>query len=189
MTNKFYSFMIFLSLIFLSVSCSSDDDSSPDNNNSGGGGSDDIPDTFITINITGDETGEFSSDAASSLSGSGNNGYQFIISRGPDDAMENTSFSIFLNLKTSEIPPQPIPEGSYGLTSDDEQEQDDGNFLVQFTNFKTGTSFGYEVDGQLEITESNDNYMEGDFSCTTTSFTNGEEEIEMTGSFLVPAPL
>ncbi|HKL03169.1 MAG TPA: hypothetical protein VJ911_05815 [Cryomorphaceae bacterium] len=188
MTKTFYAFMIFFSLIFLSVSCSSDDDSDP-NNNSGGGGSEDIPDTFITINITGDETGEFSSDANSSLSGSGNSGYQFIIARGPEDALENTSFSIFLNHKTSEIPPQPIPEGSYGLTSNDEQVQDDGSFSLQFTNFKTESNFGYEVNGQLEITESNDNYMEGDFSCTTTSFTNGEEEIQMTGSFLVPAPL
>ncbi|MFN2430532.1 MAG: hypothetical protein ABR574_10980 [Cryomorphaceae bacterium] len=189
MTNKFYSFMIFFSLIFLSVSCSSDDDSDPNNNNSGGGGSEEIPDTFITINITGDETGEFSSDATSSLSGSGNAGYQLIIARGPEDAMENSSFIFFLNHRTSEIPPQPLPEGTYGLSSNDEQEQDDGSFALQFTNAKTGSNFGYEVDGQLEITESNENYMEGDFTCTTTSFTNGEEEIEMTGSFLVPAPL
>lgn len=175
--------MIVFSLICLSVSCSKDNDSNS-SNNSGGSGSEDLPDSFITLNVTGDETGQFSSDAVASLSGSANNGYQFIIGRGPEDALENQSFSISFNLKTSEVPPQPLPAESYGVTSNDEQVQDDSNFSVIFVNFETGSDFGYEANGQLEVTESNDNYLEGDFNFTTTSFTSGEEEVNVTGSFL-----
>jgi len=177
--------MIVFSLICLSVSCSKDDDSDS-SSNSGGGGSEEIPESFITLNVTGDETGQFSSDAIASLSGSGNNGYQLIINRGPEDAADNTSFTISFNHKTSELPPQPIPTGSYGISSDEEQELDDGNFSVIFVNFETESSFGYEADGTLNITESNVNYLEGDFTFTTTSFTSGEEEVDVTGSFLAP---
>jgi len=57
---------------------------------------------------------------------------------------------------------------------------------VIFVNFETESSFGYEADGTLNITESNVNYLEGDFTFTTTSFTSGEEEVDVTGSFLAP---
>lgn len=181
MKNKLHYFVLAISFMALSVSCSKDDESNDPNNNNGGGESDPIED-FVSISVTGDETAEFSSDALSSLSGSPSNGYQFIVTSGS----ESTDFNISFQSKYVNVPPQPIPEGTFDLITAEDLEHGDGNYAVMFTNYDTGTSFGHEVSGTLNITESNDDYLEADFTFTTTSHTNGDEEVTVEGSFLAP---
>lgn len=176
MKIKFYYFLAAIAFFTLTTSCSDDDSNSDDEA---------TVDSFITFTFEGDETGEFSSDANTGLQGSPNTGYQFIISRGPEDALENTSFSIFFQMESGEDP-RPIPTGTFDLTSMNDVEQDDGKYSVGFTNFETDTNFGYEVNGSLNITESNENYIEGDFNFTASSFTNGELEVDVEGSFTAP---
>ena len=186
MKTKLYYFFLAFAFIALSVSCSKDEDSEDNNNNNSGGGNSETVDSFINISISGDETGEFSSDSNSAIGGSENSGYEFIISRGPDDALSNQTFGVFLLTRYSETPQLPVPAGTFNLIAENDIEYGDGNYAIMFTNFETGTSFGYEVDGTLNITESNDDFLEGNFSFTTTSFTNGESEIQVEGSFLAP---
>lgn len=183
MNTKFYHFLLAFSIIAL-ASCSDDDDS--DNNNPSGGGGDETVDSYITFSVTGDETAEFSSNATTALQGSPANGYDFIISGIPEDIQAGIDFTIYFTSKYIDTPPLPIPTGSFDLIAESESENGDGNYATGFTNFETGTGFGYEVTGTLNITESTDNYVEGDFNFTTTSFTSGEEEVTIEGSFLAP---
>lgn len=182
-TMKLLLVLLIPTSLFL-LSCDKEDNL--DDDNSGGTGNNETFESFITFNISGDQTDEFSSDAQTGLQGSPANGYDFIISRGPDDALTDGSFWIYITSKFDEIPTLPIPTGSFNLVAASDLERGDGNYSVGFTNFNSGTDFGYEVDGTLNITESNDNYLEGDFNFTATSFTSGEEEVTVTGTFLAP---
>ena|SRR5690554_4576608 len=180
MKNKLYYFFLTFSLIALTASCSKDDDSGDKSDNGKSF------ESHITLSVTGDETGEFSSDANTAIQGSPSNGYDFIISRGPYDALSDQSFSIFFSTGYIESLPLPIPTGSFDLIPYDDLEKGDGNYAVMFNNSSTGTGFGYEVSGTINITESNDNFVKGDFNFTTTSHTSGELEVDVVGSFLAP---
>lgn len=177
--------LVLLPLSIFLISCDKDDDLG-DDTGGGSGGGDETFESHISFNISGDETDEFSSDANTSLSGSAGTGYQFIITRGPEDAMTNTSFNISITARFNDMPTLPISTGTFNLVSMNDLEYGDGNYGIGFTNFNSGTDFGYEVDGTLNITESNDNYLEGDFNFTATSFTSGEKEVTVTGTFLAP---
>lgn len=143
--------------------------------------------SFLKIQVKGEEGAEdasFTSDASVSASGAGDN-FTVIISRGPN--VSNLDFMLYLRHKFSNIDDAraPLPEGTYNLVPDKELGKDDSNFSFSLVNFVTETSFGYEViDGTLKITESNESYVKGEFSCTTTSFTRGKKKVEVSGSFL-----
>lgn len=173
MFSRTVSILLLISTIFLIISCAESDDPSLD------------PDaeTYLTFDVTGDETGSFSSDASFSASGSGGAGFKVIISRG-SNVGSDFDFSIFFQRKYSERPPLPTPIGSYDLISSANQEVDDGTFSVIFTNFVTGTDFGEEVNGTLNVTTSNSDYIEGDFTFTATTFTGEKKEVEISGTFL-----
>jgi hypothetical protein len=144
--------------------------------------------SFLKIEIRGEEGAEdasFTSDASVAATGMGEN-FTLMISRGPNVG-NGMDFMIYLQHKYSNISAAsaPVPEGTYNLVADGELEKDDDNFSVSLVNLVSGTSFGYEVtDGTLNITESNENYVEGEFNFTTTSFTKGEKKVEVSGSFL-----
>lgn len=187
MKKVFHYFVLALSIGALSMSCSKDDESdNPNNNGSNGNGENDPIETFLNLNVTGDESAEFSSNAITSLSGSPNNGYDFIITRGGAASVDELEFNFSLISRYINVPPQPIPTGTFNLIAEEDLEDGDGNYAAMFTNYNTGTSFGHEVSGTLEITESTDEYIEGTFTLTTTSHTNGDEEVDIEGSFLAP---
>lgn len=178
MLKKLFTSMIMLFLLTISMSCSKDDDADSSN-----GANENLPEAYINLDVTGDETGEYSSDAMADLSGTATSGYKLTIARGPGDP-SNTSFQIFFQQQFKDQPSFTIPTGTYGLVPNDSLQQDDGNFAVSFINFETGTNFGYEASGTLNITKTHRKYFEGDFDFTTTSFTNGDLEVSVSGSFL-----
>lgn len=179
MKTTLYYFFLAFSLIAFTVACSKDDDSGSGNNG-------EEPDEyFISLAVTGDEHGEFYSDSHAQLSGSPNNGYEFIISRGPENP-QDMSFTIFITSRYVDLPNTPLPTGSFSLIAHDDLEHGDGNYSAMFTNLETETLFGYEVEGTLNITESKPNYMKGNFSFNTTSYTNGDVAVTVEGSFVAP---
>lgn len=141
-------------------------------------------DSFITLSMTGDESGEFSSDANTSLSGTPKNGYIYILTRGPEDALSNQSFYISIITKYIDMPTLPIATGSYDLVAEKDLQNGDGNYTIQFTT--NDEMYGKDVSGTLNITESNDSFVKGDFNFTATNFTKGEKEVEVSGTFQAP---
>jgi len=180
MKNKLYYFFLTFSLIALTASCSKDDDSGDKNS----GGSEPV-ESFITLTMTGDQTGEFSSDAMFSVGGNPETGYDLMIQRGPEDIIENTTFQINFQARYLEHP-LPIATGSYDLVHPDDITHGDGNFtLLAFINKITMNHYPDEtLSGTLNITESNNDYIAGDFSFSATSSEGDDFEVNVEGEFL-----
>ncbi|MEX2379646.1 MAG: hypothetical protein WD530_02815 [Vicingaceae bacterium] len=179
MLKKLFTAVTILSFIAFNASCSKDDDSDKnDNPNS------EIAESYINLDVTGDDTASFSSDARSDLSGSENIGYQISISRGNKDIFNNTSFQIAFTQLSENKPPSTFPTGTFDLIPNDSLRKDDGNFAVIFNNFDSETDYGYEVSGTLNITKTTNEYIEGDFNFIASSFTKGEKEVIVNGTFL-----
>lgn len=189
---KFNQFLILAFSVFFVLSCNNDEvtDENASNNNPKADNEDDssiseeVFDSFITLSMTGDDSGEFSSDANTSLSGTPKNGYMYIITRGPKDALSNQSFFISILTKYIDMPPLPIPTGNYDLVAEKDLQNGNGNYTIQFTT--NNEMYGKDVSGTLNIIESNDNFVKGDFNFTATNFTKGEKEVEVSGTFQAP---
>lgn len=189
---KLNQFLILAFSAFLVLACKNEgvtDEKSPKKDPKAGNNDDsriseEAFDSFITLSMTGDDSGEFSSDANTSLSGTPKNGYMYIITRGPEEALSNQSFFISILTKYIDMPPLPIATGSYDLVAEKDLQNGDGNYAVQFTT--NNEMYGNDVSGTLNITESNDNFVKGDFNFTATNFTKGEKEVEVSGTFQAP---
>lgn len=171
-----------LLLIFTLSACSDDDDATASGDDCTGEAASSA--SWMVAEASGAYSGCLIGSASASLSERPLGGYLLALIGNRASSASGQSFTVNLRIEFEDEPDNPLPTGTFGIVSPDENSQGSGDFDVEVT---IESEFEHDVSGSLTITEveeldSGNNRIGGTFNLTASD-ESGSETITLQGEF------
>ncbi|MFD2696849.1 hypothetical protein ACFSQ0_02495 [Mesonia sediminis] len=167
---------ILFSLLLCSLlSCSNDDDNSSKKTN-------ELPKNKISFEIESTKNQKKQGDCFIVVV----EDYTYMISAHDGNNMEDQSFSLQFYKSFDQANSENPPVGTYPIKGIPDLAEIDG-FWVTYTDLETDLEYNNNLEGQIKITRSDNQILEGSFSFEATNYDTGESIKIINGKFTTEA--